>query len=282
MSACTNSADSVMTLPEGHCLHMDAFGLTDRGRVRKGNEDQFLITTLSPTGEHSGHDCGEEQGQLLVVADGMGGHQGGEHASAMAVDLMERFAYQSLGQSPVAQGSEDQILRELNEALHRTDAQVCRLASQRPDLWGMGTTVTLAYIFRNEAFIAHVGDSRCYLFRDGELHRLTHDHTLVQELVDRGTIRPEDAAVHQWRHVITNVVGGTKTGVQPEARKAHLEPGDILLLCSDGLTEMVSDEEIADRLRREDDPQRVCKKLISQANQRGGRDNVTVVVARFE
>jgi protein phosphatase len=266
-----------MTLPETEegsgALRMRVFGLTDRGLVRSGNEDQFLVTTLSR---------GDEQDQLLLVADGMGGHRGGEHASAMAVELIEQFVQNAFEHSQARGADGEVVLHKFNEALRRTDAQVCRLASLRPELWGMGTTVTLAYIIRGEAFIAHVGDSRCYLFRDSELHRLTHDHTLVQELISQGTIRPEDAAKHQWRHVITNVVGGTKAGVQPEMHKLHLEAGDLLLLCSDGLNEMLSDEEIAAVLHHDDDPRRLCETLVSQANQRGGKDNVTVVVARFE
>jgi protein phosphatase len=266
-------------------LHVEAFGLTNRGRVRESNEDQFLVATLSRAlavehtsmpDPHTGPS--DEDARLLVVADGMGGHQGGERASALAIDLVEKFVLNTFRNC----GGRQDVLKEFHEALRRTDAQVCREASRNPDLWGMGTTLTLAYIHQDELFVVHVGDSRCYLFRDHDLHRITHDHTLVQEMVRRGALRAEDAERHQWRHVITNVVGGTKPGVQPEVHRIHLESGDAVLLCSDGLTDMVTDDDIAAALREEHDPQRVCERLVAQANEHGGQDNITVVVGRFD
>jgi protein phosphatase len=130
--------------------------------------------------------------------------------------------------------------------------------------------------------VAHVGDSRCYLLRRGLLYRLTHDHTLVAEMVRRGVIDAQEAAHCGYRHVITNVVGGSDPGVRVEVHKLPLEAGDTLLLCSDGLTEMVPDPEVLAVLQAEADPARACARLVSCANEHGGKDNVTVVVARFE
>jgi protein phosphatase len=291
-----NAAETVVmqapspTQPDERPLGVRAFGLTDRGRVRPSNEDQFLVATLAKAlqVEHaslpkSKVEYGDTRGHLFVVADGMGGHQGGEHASALAVDLIEEFVLNTYKWFFQLKGPEGQnVLTEFHNALRHMDAQVCRAATERPELRGMGTTVTMAYALLRDLFVVHVGDSRCYLFRDGELYRLTHDHTLVQELVRRGHLKAEDAAKHQWRHVVTNVVGGTEPGVNPEVHKLHLEEGDVLLLCSDGLTEMVPDDAIARVLRDETDPQRACQRLVAQANERGGKDNITVVVARFD
>jgi len=130
--------------------------------------------------------------------------------------------------------------------------------------------------------VAHVGDSRCYLVRDQSLHRLTADHTLVEEMVRRGVIPEKDAAHHHWRHVITNVVGRDSAEVQVEVHKVHLQAGDQILLCSDGLTEMVSEDAIGHVLASEASPEAACKELLAQANQAGGRDNITVLVAVYE
>jgi PPM family protein phosphatase len=146
----------------------------------------------------------------------------------------------------------------------------------------MGTTVTLAYSFGSRLFLVHVGDSRCYLFRARQLHRLTHDHTLVEEMIDRGELQPEEAAHHRLRHVITNVVGGHEPGVHVECHRLDLEPDDALLLCSDGLTEMIPDTRIAAVLEAEHEPRTACQRLVAEANDLGGRDNITIIVARFE
>jgi protein phosphatase len=130
--------------------------------------------------------------------------------------------------------------------------------------------------------VAHVGDSRCYLFRHGVLYRLTSDHTLVEEMVRHGALQAEEATKHHLRHVITNAVGGGDDKVKVEVHRVHLEAEDGVLLCSDGLTNMVPDEEIARILQTETDPEQACKQLLAQANGQGGKDNITVIVARFE
>jgi serine/threonine protein phosphatase PrpC len=273
----------------GRPLSVRAFGLTDPGRVRHSNEDQFLIAELTkamkvlhaslpqPKTQYS-----DERGYLFIVADGMGGHQAGEQASAMAVESIEAFALNTLKWFFLLKGGADQdILKEFQTALQQADAKVCQEAAQHSELAGMGTTVTMAHSIGSRLFVVHVGDSRCYLLREGELHRLTHDHTLVEELMARGQIQPEEAAHHHLRHVITNVVGGDEVGVRVECHRIELEAGDTILLCSDGLTTMVSDDRIAAVLRAEDDPRAACERLVTEANEQGGKDNITVIAARF-
>jgi protein phosphatase len=275
---------------EARTWSVQACGLTDTGRVRSENEDQFLIATLTKALQvqqtslpRAKVQYSEERGHLFLVADGMGGHRGGEQASALAVDEIEQFMLNTFKWFFQLKGSEEQkVLLEFRDALYQTDARIIQEATRHPELWGMGTTLTMAYCLHRDLFVVHVGDSRCYLFHVGTLHQITRDHTLVGELVRRGSLSPEEASEHHWRHVITNVVGGTEPGVQPEVHKVHLESGDVLLLCSDGLTEMLSDEEIAAVLQQESDPRRACDRLVKQANEHGGKDNVTVIVARFE
>ncbi len=141
--------------------------------------------------------------------------------------------------------------------------------------------MTLAYALNSDLYVAHVGDSRCYLYCNGKLFRLTQDHTLVGEMVRQGTLSPAQAAKHHFRHVITNVVGGRELGITVETHKVRLGSGDLMLLCSDGLTEMVPEEQIAAILQDQPDLQCACERLIAAANDRGGKDNITVVAARF-
>jgi protein phosphatase len=264
-------------------------GLTDKGRVRSKNEDQFLIADLAkalqirgsslPQGEvqYSG-----PQGHLFLVADGVGGSAGGEKASALAVNTVENYVLDTLSWCIHLRGKDgDGALAEFQRALKQADQKLCREANKRPELHGMGTTLTLAYFLDNELFVAHVGDCRCYLLRGGLLYRLTRDHTMVEEMVRHGYLKPEEAAKHSFRHVITNVVGGSSPGVEVEVHKLTLEGDDRLLLCSDGLTEMVADGEILDVLKAEAEPEKACARLVARANEQGGKDNVTVIVVHF-
>jgi serine/threonine protein phosphatase PrpC len=286
----SSSTGVAVAEPVARKLTVRSYGLTDRGRVRPTNEDAFLIaelakamrvrqSSLNQADTHYGTECG----QLFLVADGMGGHQAGEQASSLAVLSIERFALDTLKWFFHLEGPEEQnVLAEFQTALHQADQALFHEAARRPEWRGMGTTLTMAYRLDSDLFVIHVGDSRCYLHRDGRLTCLTRDHTLTDELVRRGAIEPEEAAHHPYRHIITNCVGGTEEGVDVEARKLELAPGDVILLCSDGLTEMVKDDAIAAVLHEEDDPRRACERLIAMANAAGGKDNITVVVARFD
>jgi protein phosphatase len=145
----------------------------------------------------------------------------------------------------------------------------------------MGTTLTLAYSLNDLLFVAHVGDSRCYLWRNRRLYRLTRDHTLVEEMARHGVLSAEEAAKHRWRHVVTNAVDGDSAEIRVEVHKVQIEDGDTVLLCSDGLTGMLHEDEIARILQAQTEPEEACTQLVARANEAGGKDNITVVVAQF-
>jgi protein phosphatase len=271
-------------------LGVRSFGLTDPGRVRPSNEDQFLIAELTkamriwqtslsePLAKF-----GEERAHLFLVADGMGGHAAGEQASTLAVAAVERFALNTLKWFFHSGRADTQrILTEFQDALRSADAQIVEEAALHPSLSGMGTTLTMAYHIDRQLCVAHVGDSRAYLYRSDQLRQITQDHTVTAEMVRQGKLRPEDVTHHRLRHVITNVVGGPEAGVHVDAHALELRPGDRLVLCSDGLTEMVSNEAIVATLARAAEPQAACESLLTQANDAGGHDNVTIVVANFD
>jgi len=271
-------------------LEVKAFGLTDIGCVRKSNEDQFLVADLAKTMRiqctslpEPKVQFGNERGHLFLVADGMGGHAAGEYASAMAVTAIQQFTLNTLKWFFHPGGADAQrVLAQFQTALREAEARIFEVTSAHPDLAGMGTTVTMAYHLDSQLCIVHAGDSRAYIFEEGELRQVTEDHTLAAELVRKGAIRPDDVARHRLRNLITNVVGGNEALHFVEAHALQLQPGDRLMLCSDGLTEMLSNSVIATTLRDEPDPETACRRLVRMAVDAGGRDNVTVVIARFD
>ncbi len=276
--------------PPGPKVRITSAGLTDPGRVRTNNEDQFLIARLAKSMqvEASSMDrpdqprYAEEDGYLLVVADGMGGAAAGERASSLAIESVEAFALNTLKWFlHKGRMEESALLVELRQAIERADRSVFGEADADHALAGMGTTLTMAYAVGPDLYIAHVGDSRAYIHRDGGLGQVTKDHTLVQILVSEGVIRPEEAKHHARRNVVTNVVGGPHPGVHAEIHKVAIQEGDVLLLCTDGLTEVVEDRAIAEALGVAEAPASVARRLIDAALRNGGPDNVTVVVARF-
>ena len=267
-----------------------SFGLTDRGKTRSTNEDQFLIGELARTLWVRQTSLlqpetlyGRNRGHVFLVADGMGGHQAGEVASELTVRTVEAFVLHLLHRfSNIELADEQGVVADLQAALEHADARIFEETAHHPQLAGMGTTLTLALVSAWKLFVMHAGDSRCYLYRGGRLRQLTEDHTLVGELARRGVLSPEEVRHHRLRHVVTNVLGGGEAGVRVDVHRADLEPGDVLLLCSDGLTEMLDDNCIAAVLAAEGEPQRACERLVAEANEAGGRDNITVIVARFE
>jgi PPM family protein phosphatase len=239
---------------------MDVAAQSDRGRVRTTNEDYVLVN---------------ERLGLLIVADGMGGRAGGEVASAVAVEAIATYVQSHLtaGGAGVQPGALLQAaLRTANEAI-RTQAR-----AHRP-LRGMGTTVVLALCHGAWVYVAHVGDSRAYLFHQGVLRQLTEDHSVVAQLVQAGQLTPQQARRHSLRHQLTRWLGGRE--VEAAVHGVSWEPGDILLLCSDGLTTMVADRSIAALLRRGGkDLQAICAALVARANAQGGEDNISVILAQ--
>jgi len=270
---------------------IDTAGLTHRGRVREKNEDAFVIATLqrsmliqdaSPAAR--GWFAGSAAGVLLVVADGMGGQGGGDVASKVAIEAVVNHLLNCMPwvarRSSRAGGprrSLSGVREELASAMVEGDATV-KSAGAQTGTPRMGTTLTLALIFGTVAYVAHVGDSRAYLLRAGQLSRLTRDHTLAQRLADEAhePIDPDS----RLNHILWNSLGATDELPEPEIQKLILEPGDVLLLCSDGLTKHLSDENIARLLAlRASAPER-CSVLIDQANSAGGTDNITAIVAQ--
>ena len=271
-------------------LVVNAFGVTDKGKVRSANEDQFLIAELTKamrvwqtTLPEPKVQVGEERAHLFLVADGMGGHQAGERASALAVAAIEHFTLNSFKWFFGTDGSEaKKVLAQFQSAFSKADAEIAETAAAHPELRGMGTTVTMAFQLGAQLCVVHAGDSRAYLHRQHELHQLTKDHTLVADLVRTGVLQPDQAAGHHLRHVITNVIGGPEAGVKVEARALQLQDGDRLLLCSDGLTDMVPNEAIAASLDAERTPEAAAKQLLERANEGTASDNITLVVVSFD
>jgi len=231
----------------------EQYAATDTGRQRRANEDALL--SRSP---------------LFVVADGMGGAQAGEVASQIAVEAFKRGLRNSL--EPEAALAE--LTREANARIHE-------LSHSHTEQAGMGTTLTAMYVGEQDVAIAHVGDSRAYCLRDGELIRLTDDHSLVDELMRQGRLTPEEAEEHPQRSVITRALGPEGT-VEVDTRSFHARAGDVYLLCSDGLTTMVSERELTRVLREHRQLRGAGEALIAAANAAGGRDNITVLLVRLE
>jgi serine/threonine protein phosphatase PrpC len=269
---------------------LKAFGITHTGRVRRSNEDQFLIAELTKAMRiwqtslpDTTTQFGDEHGHLFLVADGMGGHLGGAQASTLAVLAIQQFTLNTFKWFFEPNRQEAQrVLAEFQAAIRQADVDVRQEAAERQELSGMGTTVTMAYHLEAQLCVVHVGDSRAYVFREGELHQLTRDHTFTADLLERGSIAAADVRRHPLRHIITNVVGGTDAGVEVEAHAFEVQKGDCLLLCSDGLTEMLTDDVIAATLRASPDPELAGRRLVDQANEAGGLDNVTVIIAEFQ
>jgi serine/threonine protein phosphatase PrpC len=247
-------------------MQLNIHGETETGMVRDHNEDSILILggEKSPLGVDA----------LLVVADGMGGHAAGEVASRMTVDGIIGLMSRS-DDLPNAEGPE--YLRFLGEIVQQVNNTVFQ-AGQDEDKRGMGTTCTVAVVQGDQLFVSHVGDSRAYLLRSGDLHQITQDHSWVEEQVRQGTLSPEEARNHPNRNIITRAIG-LEPKVEIDGYLVALLKKDILLLCSDGLTTMIEDSQIAEILSA-NEPVEACKALIDAANDQGGHDNITVAVAR--
>jgi len=239
-------------------MRLRSFAGTDVGLARSGNEDSHLRGRT-----------------VFAVADGLGGHQGGEVASAMAVEPLAALDGRAFADA-------DEAAEALTAAIRAANQAILQRGRSDPELWGMGTTVTAAAVAHDRVLqLAHVGDSRAYLLRKGApLRQLTTDHTVVAEAVERGLLTRQQAAIHPQRGVVTRAVGLDPDVLVDLPEPLELEPGDQVLLCSDGLTEVVDDEQIAGVLAEQVDGGDACGTLIAAANRAGGPDNVTVVLLR--
>jgi serine/threonine protein phosphatase PrpC len=246
-------------------------GVTDVGRVRANNEDCFQI--VAPL-------------NLFVLSDGMGGEAHGEIASAMAVETVVKHCLEA-DANPAAevigevQPNWSARTKHLATAVRLANANIFKSAEENPDQHGMGATLTAVWIDGAKLSVAHVGDSRAYLLRGGSLLQLTRDHSLVAEQVRRGILTAAEAEESDMQSVLLRALGA-QAEIEVDAEEHTLFPRDVLLLCSDGLTRMVTEPEIAGTLQAETDPARAAEKLIALANERGGPDNITVVIVRLE
>lgn len=248
-------------------MALSAFGLTDVGRKRKHNEDAYLMDI--------------ERG-LFVVADGMGGHVAGEVASRLTVESIQEFIAGTEDEHdntwPFGFNNRYSVEgNRLSTAVERANERVMRAVLNRPELKGMGTTVVAVLFDGRRATLVHVGDSRAYLYRGGELLRLTDDHSWVQEQVNAGILSEDEAKTHPLKNVVTRALGGG-AHVAVDLREIPTSRGDRYLLCSDGLTGMVSDEELLETIRSERSLEEGVRRLVELANERGGVDNITAIM----
>ncbi len=255
-------------------MRVDYFGKTDVGKKREKNEDSLLIN-YDPA-----QDCG-----LFMVADGMGGHLGGEFASRIAVKTVGDTIKQLL-EDPEATLLKDIAFdrgdpgETVKYAIRLASQKIFEEAARNPGLRGMGTTSVVLLIQNGKGYIAHVGDSRAYLVQQNRIQQLTTDHSLVAEQLKAGFITPEEMKNHKYRNIITRSVG-FQSDVDIDLLIRDLEKGDRFVLCSDGLTNMIEDADIL-KIVSKNDPKTSCQKLVEMANKKGGDDNVTVIVTSIE
>jgi protein phosphatase len=245
-------------------------GKTDVGRKREHNEDSFYIN--------------EKQG-LFAIADGMGGHAAGEVASRIAVDVINEFIELSGNDSDITWPFEydDGVSLEENRiftAIKLANTKIFEVIRERKELEGMGTTLVIMLVRGGKAYIGHVGDSRAYLLRKGELRQVTSDHSWVNEQMKLGVLTRAEAANHPFRNVVTRALGGRDV-IKADVTCQPLEPGDVVLMCSDGLNSMLEDERIRELIATDTaDLPAACERLVAAANDAGGDDNCTVILAR--
>lgn len=246
-------------------------GMTDVGNAREHNEDDFYLS--------------EGNEALCVVADGMGGHRSGEVASAMAIKAMVEYYRETMSEADFSaesvngEDTVDLIQRRLRQAVLKANSAVFTAASDSELYRGMGTTVVSGYFTNEGVYFANIGDSRAYRLRDGKLQQRTEDHSLANEYVRMGILAAEDIEYFPYKNVITRACGLTDE-VEVDVHYEELQVGDLFLFCTDGLTDMVRDNQIEEMLVEEQDIEALCKQLVDQANQNGGDDNITLILAK--
>jgi serine/threonine protein phosphatase PrpC len=237
-------------------LQFNAIAQSDLGLVRDGNEDSALISQ-----------------NLIAVADGMGGHAGGEVASAIAINTLEALL-PVITDSQIDIDSREDLFLNLS---YEVDAEILRVSKERPELTGMGTTLTALAITNSQVDLLHIGDSRCYLWRDKKLTRLSYDHTVMQELLDQGRLTPEEVFDHPQRSLLTQALMGD-SGIDPVLMSYEVKIDDKFLICSDGLTNVLSDLEIS-KIIKATDEDKLLAELITETKAKGAPDNITIVWA---
>ena len=280
--------DTVPIPPKPRDEDLDFFGLTDRGLVRKDNQDHFLVTTLHKTMRV--HVTSLPNPELLelpsqrvasigMVCDGVGGHAGGEEASRSAAEAIAGYVTNTMSCFFAMDTSDDTaLLDSLREAATRSHEVIAERAKESGDRKGMATTLTMFVAVWPILYLLQVGDSRCYRLRKGELEQLTRDQTMAQDLVDSGVLKPEQAQKSPYAHVLSSSLGGS-TWI-PEVSKTDIMPGDVLMLCTDGLTKHVPQDRIAERLAAMKSSEEAVRALVADTMAAGASDNVTVLVLR--
>lgn len=259
---------------------MNFYTLSDKGLTRQNNEDyaeSLQYKWCDPSGKQYALTS-------LILADGMGGAAAGEFASSLAVQTVKDEILDKLITQPFEQLATQDFSEFLSQGINKANTQIFKKAEECPAMEGMGTTIVVTIICNEMLTVAHVGDSRCYLFREGRLRGITRDHSLVQELLDEGKITPDQAAVHPHKNVITRALG-VAAEVEVDCQRMPIFTGDILLLCSDGLSGFCSDDQLHHILKQEASGiqvslQDIAQKFIQAANMGGGGDNVTVCLYR--
>jgi PPM family protein phosphatase len=271
-------------------IEVDVGALSHQGLVRPNNEDHYLVVRFGRTLERLLTNLPDDQipqqsdeaGYALLVADGVGGSAAGEVASELAISTLFRLALHTpdwiFG---TGEKLSERVERRMAERYRQVDATLREESEANPRLSGMGTTMTLATSIGSRLIVGHIGDSRAYLYRDNELHQLTKDHTLVQSLVDAGQVPHDQVAKHPYRHVLTRLLGGHTGRLEGDFRHIDLVDNDQLLICTDGLTDMVKTAEIVAVLGSKTSANEKCDTLVKLALKNGGKDNVTVVVASY-
>ncbi|HEU4836001.1 MAG TPA: protein phosphatase 2C domain-containing protein [Pyrinomonadaceae bacterium] len=273
-------------------VNVDLFGMTDKGHKRANNEDHFLIvragravetvlTNLSE-GETLPGELFEETGYGMVVADGVGGSAAGEIASRQAIYTFLSLALHTPDwQFRWGPAEKNTVMWRMKDRFRRVNAALLRDAAANASLSGMCTTMTAAVSIGNDLIVGHIGDSRAYLLHEGRLIKLTRDHTLAERLVEDGTFEPTDPLVLELRGLLFQALGSREGECNPQVNDYSLHDSDQLLLCTDGLTDMVDEAEIESVLNNADSAKLSCAKLVELALKNGGHDNVTVIVARY-
>jgi protein phosphatase len=266
---------------------IDAYGVTHPGKVRRDNQDHFLLCSLrkqlvvraSSIPDADGLLADSERlASLAMVADGVGGSVGGETASRVALTAVTKYVSRSMRCYYGASQNDQEFYDALREAARQSHEELVRRGEEDPDYTGMATTLTLYLGIWPRAYLLQVGDSRCYLLRHDELTQITRDQTMAQEMVDLGVMKAEQVAGTRLEHTLTSSLGGRQT--QPTVSRFDMTWGHVLLLCSDGLTRHVSDNRIRDVLRSMTSAKQACETLLQEALDGGGTDNVTIVVGR--
>jgi protein phosphatase len=284
-----SAADEGVPPTNSALVRVDLAAISHKGLVRPNNEDHYLVLRYGRTLEKlltnlpdQVPNRSDEVGYGMLVADGMGGSAAGEVASRLALltllDLLIRTPDWIFG---TGLRLTEEVERRLAERYHQVDAALRKEAAIHPGLAGMGTTMTVARSVSNQLIIGHIGDSRAYLLRQGTLHQLTKDHTLVQSLVEIGEMTPEEAAEHPLRHALSRSIGAHAAASEGDFQHIQIADNDQLLLCTDGLTDMVDSGTIASVLSSATTAKKACHRLVKEALKKGGRDNVTVVLARY-